>query len=149
MKKHESIAALTLAATVVVTVVVAVAVLAAPVLWAETPATHSPGHAGLGKNLFRSYCASCHGPEAKGDGPIAEYLRVAPPDLTQLAKSNEGEFPYDDVASKIDGREAVPVHGTDMPVWGDAFLKADEEGGEEVVARKITALVHFIWSVQE
>jgi len=34
-----------------------------------------------GKVLFETYCSPCHGPAAKGDGPVAEKFQT-PPDLT-------------------------------------------------------------------
>src|SRR5678816_3800143 len=90
----------------------------------STPATTSAqqtSEAILGGNdggsLFRTYCASCHGKEGKGDGPLAENLRFRPPDLTLLAKGNKGEFDAAKVHRIIDGREPVKGHGgPDMPV---------------------------------
>ena len=46
-----------------------------------------------GKDLFRAYCASCHGMDAKGNGPVAPALKAPVPDLTTLAKRNRGVFP--------------------------------------------------------
>ena len=77
--------------------------------------------------LFKTYCGSCHGVAAKGDGPLAEYLRFHPADLTLLARHNKGVWDASKVARTIDGREPVKGHGgTDMPVWGDAFKSAQE-----------------------
>ena len=39
-----------------------------------------------GKAEFQSSCASCHGTDGKGNGPVSEQLKVPPPDLTILAK---------------------------------------------------------------
>ena len=38
-----------------------------------------------GAQMFKEYCAVCHGPGGKGDGPAATELKVPPPDLTALA----------------------------------------------------------------
>lgn len=112
------------------------------------PSVVDPGKAVLGKHLFRSFCASCHGAEAKGDGSIAEMLRVPPTDLTKLAAENGGEFPFQRSVAVIDGRVPVPGHGTaDMPAWGDAFAEISEN--DEQIEQKIQQLVHYIWSVQE
>ncbi len=46
---------------------------------------------GNGKTLFRIYCTPCHGPQGKGDGPVAGKL-TAPPDLRS-----------DDVKKRADG----------------------------------------------
>jgi mono/diheme cytochrome c family protein len=48
---------------------------------------------------FYEYCASCHGPMGRGDGPVAGELKTRPTDLTQLAKNNNGQFPYVRVAA--------------------------------------------------
>jgi mono/diheme cytochrome c family protein len=38
-----------------------------------------------GEGNFQSYCVTCHGPEGKGDGMLAESLDVMPRDLTNAA----------------------------------------------------------------
>ena len=100
-------------------------------------------------SLFRTYCASCHGKEAKGDGPLAENLRVRPADLTLIAKRNKGTFDADKVHRIIDGREAVKGHGgTDMPVWGDAFKRSGEGFSETAVKARIDAIAEHLKSIQ-
>lgn len=102
-----------------------------------------------GGSLFTTYCASCHGKEAKGDGPLADNLRVRPPDLTLLAKTNEGTFDAVLVHRIIDGREPVKGHGgTDMPVWGDAFKHSAAGDSEKAVKARIDAIVAHLKSVQ-
>jgi mono/diheme cytochrome c family protein len=102
-----------------------------------------------GAATFKTYCSSCHGKEGKGDGPIADSLRYAPPDLTSIAKRNKGKFPADKVFRMIDGREPVKGHGgTDMPVWGDAFLATHDGYDAAKVQAKITDLVAFLESIQ-
>src|SRR6516225_5684036 len=51
--------------------------------------------AGSGKQTYTHYCASCHGADARGNGPAAVVLKTSPPDLTTLAKRHGGKFPYD------------------------------------------------------
>jgi len=98
--------------------------------------------------LFRTFCASCHGVSAKGDGPIAGALRVAPTDLTLLAARANGVFPRDAVRDSIDGRRAVGIHGpSGMPIWGDA-LRQTQGQDEAIVRRRIDALVRQIESLQ-
>ena len=76
-------------------------------------ASSAPG--GSGARLFRTYCASCHGSTARGDGPLATQLRQNPPDLTKYAERNAGAFPSERVARIIDGRD-VRSHGDrEMP----------------------------------
>ena len=103
-----------------------------------------------GSELFRSYCASCHGAGGKGDGPLAANLRVAPTDLTRLAKRNHGKFDAAKVRQAIDGRGPKEIHGgADMPVWGDAFKRAGEGYSEAKVKERIDALVEHIETLQE
>jgi mono/diheme cytochrome c family protein len=85
-----------------------------------------------GKELFDRYCAACHGPDALGNGPVANSLNKRVPDLTVLARNAGGEFPATLVRETIDGRGAVMAHGTrQMPVWGYEFWV---EEGADIVA---------------
>lgn len=105
--------------------------------------------AAVGGVTYRSYCANCHGAKAKGDGPVAQYLRVEPTDLTLLAENNEGKFPADRVVASIDGREEVRTHGSrEMPIWGDALLRPGPHP-EAKVQQKIEALVAYLRSLQK
>lgn len=105
-----------------------------------------------GANLFQGYCASCHGMDAAGDGPLAAKLAVAPPDLRTL-EARYGSFPRERLEQIIDGRGMRSVHGTqDMPVWGWAFYDAEQKAGEEapreLAAARIEALVDYLESIQ-
>jgi mono/diheme cytochrome c family protein len=103
-----------------------------------------------GSYTFRTYCATCHGEQGKGDGPLAENLHFHPPDLTLLAKKNGGQYPADLVARIVDGRDPLDGHGgPDMPVWGDAFKNADTGFDEEKVEQKIRAVVAYVKTLQE
>jgi mono/diheme cytochrome c family protein len=104
--------------------------------------------AAKGQVTYGRYCVSCHGPGAKGDGPLAGDLRVAVPDLTTLAQRNGGTYPYDRVLRVIQSGETVRGHGTpDMPAWGDAFKKT-KGTGEATVAAAVRNLSHYIWTLQ-
>ena len=97
-----------------------------------------------GRRDFQTYCASCHGSDATGNGPVAPALRQKPADLTRIALDNGGTFPSVRVRRIIDGRDVV-AHGTpDMPVWGSVF-----RGGEEVVRARIDALLAYVQSIQQ
>jgi len=76
-----------------------------------------------GKDLFREYCAVCHGTSGKGDGPAAIALKTMPADLTEIARKNGGKFPEVKVQNIINGQGEEPAaHGSrDMPVWGNIF----------------------------
>jgi mono/diheme cytochrome c family protein len=82
----------------------------------------SRGDAESGARLFRAACASCHGVDARGSGPVAPHLREPVPDLTSLAARHGGRFPRQYVLDVIVGRQELPAHGTrDMPVWSERF----------------------------
>jgi mono/diheme cytochrome c family protein len=103
-----------------------------------------------GSTLYNLYCASCHGTNGHGNGSIAIFLRVPPANLTQIAKRNKGVFPAEQVYRIIDGRQTVRPHGeSQMPVWGDAFMKSMTGGDEKAVNEKIRALVVYLESIQE
>jgi mono/diheme cytochrome c family protein len=81
-----------------------------------------------GKELFFKYCASCHGVEGKGNGPVSRDLAVKVPDLTLLKSKNKGMYPTDRVMSSIDGSRIVRAHGDrKMPVWGEVFRREHEK----------------------
>ncbi len=102
-----------------------------------------------GKELFREYCAVCHGTTGKGNGPAAAALKVAPSDLTLAAKQNNGKFPLMRIQHSINGEADVPVaHGSkDMPVWGSLFrhMGANEDLGQV----RVYNLTKYIESIQE
>jgi len=88
----------------------------------HVPATYTDPTAG--KEMFNSYCASCHGVDGKGDGPAAPALKAVPTNLTTLALKNGGTFPAAHVATEIQGGAVTPAHGSkEMPVWGPIFIR--------------------------
>ncbi len=101
-----------------------------------------------GKEMYNAYCASCHGTDAKGNGPAASAMKVAPTDLTQLSAQNQGKFPELKVYSTIKGDAAIPAHGSkDMPVWGPVF-RAVSQGHESEVHMRLTNLTKYLESLQ-
>jgi mono/diheme cytochrome c family protein len=115
-------------------------------LSAQTPAGNRPSPAGSG--LFSTYCAVCHGADAKGTGPLADSLKRRPADLTLIARNNGGTFDRDVVKRVIDGRNPVKGHGGgDMPVWGDAFERS-ADAGPQAVHERLDALVEYVASIQ-
>lgn len=108
----------------------------------------------VGGELFRSYCAQCHGGSAEGNGPMAELIAISTPDLTQLAARNGGVFPTEAVARQIDGRARTLAHGGDMPIFGP-FLDSDEKtvfrlssGQPMMTGLPIADLVVYLESIQ-
>jgi len=104
--------------------------------------------AASGKEMFAQYCATCHGADGKGNGPAASSLKTAPPDLTQLAKKNNGKYPANTVASVLKFGNGPGPHGSeDMPVWGPLFQSLDKYHSE-VVQQRISNLVSYVESLQ-
>ena len=111
-------------------------------------ADQGAGSAALGRSLYRSYCASCHGAAARGDGTLADSLDPRPIDLTRLAAGNGGVFPTERVAQSIDGRTAQRGHRSEMPKWGNVFAAADPQADEAAIAGKVADLVAFLATLQ-
>ena len=104
-----------------------------------------------GVELFDRFCASCHGAQARGDGPVAASLNVAVPDLTTI-DARYGEFPAMLIRDVIDGRGIDKrAHGTrTMPVWGYEFWVEDggDVNAQRAVRDAINKLVEHLRSVQ-
>lgn len=109
---------------------------------------------GLSQSTYLLYCASCHGRTGKGDGPMAELLSTSPADLTVLAATNRGIFPYLRLEQVIDGRNRIASHGVrEMPVWGPRFRREAEASDnplpyERQVKIQIKGLIDYIASIQ-
>jgi mono/diheme cytochrome c family protein len=124
---------------------------------AAAPLARAPGQAlpplvirsTAGQDLFAFYCASCHGRDGKGSGPVASALKVQPPDLTRLAQRHGGTFPRQQVAAFVTngGSILTSAHGSsDMPVWGPIFHGLDPS--DTLVRVRIANLVAHIESMQ-
>jgi mono/diheme cytochrome c family protein len=103
------------------------------------------------RNLYMGYCASCHGPEGAGDGPVAPYLQVGMRDLRLLQQRNDGVFPRETVKAEIDGRATRPIHGTaDMPIWGWSWRLEEgmDQRGRRNVEARIRTLTNYLESIQ-
>jgi len=87
-------------------------------LAAAVPEAADPVAAQRGVEHYRIFCANCHGAEADGNGPIAKLLRIAPANLTVLARMHGGQLDAVRVLKALDGRHLV---GGDqkMPVFSE------------------------------
>lgn len=102
----------------------------------------------FGKVSYRVYCQNCHGESGKGNGRLAQLMKVQPADLTRISQRNGGTFPVDRMHQIIDGRADVLAHGDrEMPVWGQAFLERTDNEAE--VRAKVHQLTVFLESIQE
>jgi mono/diheme cytochrome c family protein len=133
---------------------------ARPVAGAEDPGVVQ------GQKLYNKYCASCHGPGGKGDGPQAASTTPKASDLTQIAKRNGGKFPFYEVMLLIEGRSptsqasdaSLPglpkAHGDPkMPVWGEVFSRQEMSSGTSLdlqlqTTGKIMEITEFVQSIQ-
>jgi mono/diheme cytochrome c family protein len=107
-----------------------------------------------GRALFRAHCATCHGLEARGDGPMAGVLLIKPVNLTELAAGSGGDFPMVRVIRRIDGRDPLVSHGSPMPVYGDYFEGGYDrkiktpDGALIETSRPVLDLVGYLQSIQ-
>jgi len=130
----------------------AILVCCAP-LWAQADSKR-PAEVKLiisiqGKDLFKAYCASCHGLDAKGNGPMAASLKAPPADLTRISIRNHGMFPMMRVEKIIAGEE-LPASGhgsSQMPVWGPIFSRVTTD--VDLGRVRVDNLAHYLSDIQE
>jgi mono/diheme cytochrome c family protein len=101
-----------------------------------------------GEKTFLTYCASCHGIDGTGNGPVAKALKPPPTNLTLIAKNNGGRFPAGFVGAVLKFGRNLSAHGSqDMPVWGALFKTIDpvhDPSGQ----KHINDVVAYIESLQ-
>ena len=100
-----------------------------------------------GQQEFERHCALCHGLDGKGQGLLADAMKLVPTDLTRLAARSNGEFPDSRVSDVIRNGGGVLGHGSSaMLPWGNYF---GEKGKPEVAKKRIADLVAYIKSLQQ
>jgi mono/diheme cytochrome c family protein len=101
-----------------------------------------------GPALYKAYCASCHGSDAKGGGPMAKALKISPADLTRISTRNGGTLPLARISRIISGDAQVPGgHGTrEMPVWGPIFSHVDSD--QDLGRVRIDNLARYLRELQ-
>ena len=115
----------------------------------DKPVSVEPPGVATGKRLYMQHCASCHGLDGRGAGPVSSVLKTPPPDLTTLALRHDGKFPAEYVAGIIRFGQPIAAHGSsDMPVWGPVFAVL-EHGNEMAVRKRIQNLVDYLATVQQ
>ena len=105
-----------------------------------------------GQQMYSTYCAVCHGASGIGDGPAAQALKIPPPDLTSLTKSNHGVFPSDRVESALRLGTKNGAHGTsEMPIWGDLMtsLSTGNRDSSTQVNQRILNLTNYLKKIQK
>jgi len=106
-----------------------------------------------GGELYRIHCATCHGIEASGQGPMAGVLVIKPANLGGLQAGNGGVFPTERVVKRIDGRDPLVSHGSPMPVYGFFFEGNDTavktpSGQPILTSQPIVDLLAYLQSIQ-
>src|SRR5271165_4430704 len=136
-----------------VVIMITISAFAAAQDAAQTPPTvkHVPitrTSPNSGKEMFNSYCAVCHGADAKGNGPAAAAMKTPPADLTLLAQKNGGKYPSAHVAAVLRGQGTLASHGNaDMPVWGPLFSSISQ-GHSAQVQQRISNLAEYVGTLQ-
>ncbi len=104
-----------------------------------------------GEKYFLRYCASCHGTNGTGDGPVAKSLTKPPANLRLLSEKFGSPLPVARLANLIDGRDAVRAHGSaEMPVWGERLYATGEgERGELGIGEVIGKIVAYLDTIQD
>ncbi|MFO7770400.1 c-type cytochrome [Roseovarius gahaiensis] len=111
------------------------------------------GDAQTGEAIYDRYCAACHGATGTGDGRMRAVLTVQPSDLTALSAGNDGSFPMERVVKRIDGRDPLVAHGSEMPIYGDFFdgdgasLRTDS-GQPVITSTPVADLVAYLQGLQ-
>lgn len=114
----------------------------------NAPTTLNQTAATSGKQMYLSYCASCHGVDGRGHGPVASSLKMLPADLTLLSRKNNGKFPDAHIDAILQYGPPIPSHGTaEMPVWGPILGKLDK-ANPEVKQIRISNLTQYLKSIQ-
>jgi mono/diheme cytochrome c family protein len=99
-----------------------------------------------GPKMFQAYCSSCHGADAKGNGPMANSLKAQPKDLTQLAVHNGGKFPAEKIMGLLGNMPGTEAHGSkEMPVWGDVLRSVERP---EAVKLRLMNITTYLKSIQ-
>ena len=128
-----------------VLIVIGLTILLVPNIAArKNPAIGPSGH-----DIFMDRCAACHGDDGKGNGPAVGALKVAPADLTLLAKRNGGTFPAEQVKKIVGDWVDISAHGSrEMPIWGDLF-HAKNAADQQIANDRFKSLVAYMESIQQ
>ena len=106
------------------------------------PGTALAADVAAGKASFEANCASCHGPEGKGDGPVGAVLDPKPRDFSA------GEFKYD---TDGDGKPGTDADLTNIikngaaAYGGNAMMAPLPHLGDEEIAN----IVAFVRSLKK
>ena len=134
--------------------ILAALIMGASATGAQAQEIDNSSQVAAGRDLYMRHCATCHGLEADGNGPMASILLVPPKNLLRLAAENGGELPLLRMIRRIDGRDPLISHGSSMPVYGEFFEGDDTalktgSGQPVMTSRPIADLVAYLLTIQE
>lgn len=113
----------------------------------KVPITYSAPESGA--QMWKEYCAACHGMSGAGDGPAVEILKSPPRDLSSMAKRNNGKFPEEHFVAVLRFGSGGHEHGTsDMPLWGPLFRSVHPQK-ENLAELRIHNLSEYVKSLQQ
>ncbi len=99
-----------------------------------------------GAEIFKNHCASCHGVDARGHGPLAPSLKHRVPDLTLISQQNGGKFPGKRLKQVIEGY-TISAHGSrEMPVWGPLFNHVEND--QDLGPMRLEEVSKYLESIQ-
>lgn len=101
---------------------------------------------------YADYCAACHGPTGRGNGPQAVGMQPAPTDLTQLAAADGGVFPKSRVMGQLVGY-TMGRSESHMPVFdvlreGPVVMYDDGSGQRVATPARLVALADYLQTLQ-
>lgn len=107
---------------------------------------------GTGSGDYARLCASCHGPEGRGDGPAASGLPTRPADLTRIARRAGGTYPRLQVMSRIYGY-TMGSSDSHMPQFGELLegptvLYDPGDGIRTPTPARLVALQQYLETLQ-
>lgn len=102
-----------------------------------------------GREIYTERCGACHGEDGKGNGPAVGALKVAPADLTLIAKRNGGTFPAEHVKTMVNEWVDISAHGSrEMPIWGELF-NPKNAASQQIANDRFKSLVAYMESIQQ
>jgi mono/diheme cytochrome c family protein len=102
----------------------------------KNPMPPSADNIKKGAALFKRYCVPCHGPEGKGDGPIAHYWVELPKNLSDTARQDrlsDGEIFWKLSRGHRQGADVI------MPSFAERISSADDRWRLVLFVRSLRA----------
>jgi mono/diheme cytochrome c family protein len=90
-----------------------------PAKYAGLPNPLGPDAAAAGAEVFRTNCATCHGPQGHGDGPAGQALEPKPRNLANIQAAAGDDFLFWRIREGKPGTSMVAWKGilTDEQIW--------------------------------